>query len=459
MPRFSYIARSASGERIQGTLDAGDKRAAQQLVERMGCVPIALIEGAGDAPAPAAGKPGKGKEPEKARPAGGLFARTAAKPAPAKAAAKPAPKPAAGAKSAAAPAARSFGAPRQVRMNMRDLLLFTLEVSDLLQSGMTLGNALNTLAKRKMRGGQNQIVEGLRDEIIKGASLSDALALWPRTFSNLYVSMVRAGEASGQLHDALGRLCKHYERVQEAREKVISALMYPAIVLGAGVVTMIFVMTLVIPKFEAVFAQLGATLPLPTRILLGSSRFFLQYGVFVLGAVFLLVVAFRKWINTPGGRMVWDGYTLRMPIFKAIIASNAFAQFARTLAALLQNGVPVLQALSIVEATVGNAVIAREIKEARARVTDGSSISGPLAAGMVFPPLLTDMLAIGEQTGDMPTALTNIARRYDSDLDRAVKVLTTVLEPILILVVAVLVGFVAVSMLLAVFELTSGLKM
>ena len=461
MPRFSYIARSASGERIQGTLDAGDKRAAQQLVERMGCVPIALIEGAGGAPAPApagspaAGKPGKGKEAEKARPAGGLFARGAAKPA----AAKPAPKPAAGAKAAAAPAARSPGAARQVRMNMRDLLLFTLEVSDLLQSGMTLGNALNTLAKRKMKGGQNQIVEGLRDEIIKGASLSDALALWPRTFSNLYVSMVRAGEASGQLHDALGRLCKHYERVQEAREKVISALMYPAIVLGAGVVTMIFVMTLVIPKFEAVFAQLGATLPLPTRILLGSSRFFIQYGVFVIGAIFLLVVAFRKWINTPGGRMVWDGYTLRMPIFKAIIASNAFAQFARTLAALLQNGVPVLQALNIVEATVGNAVIAREIKEARARVTDGSSISGPLAAGRVFPPLLTDMLAIGEQTGDMPTALTNIARRYDSDLDRAVKVLTTVLEPILILVVAVLVGFVAVSMLLAVFELTSGLKM
>ena len=464
MPRFSYIARSASGERVQGTLDAGDKRAAQQMVERMGCMPIALIEGAGGPSAPAAPTPapapapGKGKAAEKPKAGGGLFARAAAKPAPAKAVPKPPPKPASGGKAAAAPA-RAVGAPRQVRMNMRDLLLFTLEVSDLLQSGMTLGNALNTLAKRKMKGGQNQIVEGLRDEIIKGASLSDALALWPRTFSNLYVSMVRAGEASGQLHDALGRLCKHYERVQEAREKVISALMYPAIVLGAGVVTMIFVMTLVIPKFEAVFAQLGATLPLPTRILLGSSRFFIQYGVFVIGAIFLLVVAFRKWINTPGGRMIWDGYTLRMPIFKAIIASNAFAQFARTLAALLQNGVPVLQALSIVEATVGNAVIAREIKEARARVTDGSSISGPLAAGMVFPPLLTDMLAIGEQTGDMPTALTNIARRYDSDLDRAVKVLTTVLEPILILVVAVLVGFVAVSMLLAVFELTSGLKM
>ena len=453
MPRFSYIARSAAGERVQGTVDAPDKRAAQQQVERLGCVPIALIEGAGAAPAaPApAPAPAKGKEPEKPKaapaPAGKGAGKAPAKPAP-KAAAKPAGK-------TAAPR----GGRREVRMNMRDLLLFTLEISDLLQSGMTLGNALNTLSKRKMKGGQNRIIEGLRDDIIRGASLSDALATWPRTFSNLYVSMVRAGEASGQLHDALDRLCKHYERVQEAREKVIGALMYPAIVLGAGVVTMIFVMMIVIPKFEAVFKQLNATLPLPTRILIESSRFMLHYGVFVAVGVALLVVGLRKWTSTESGRFRWHGFQLRMPVFRQIIASNAFAQFARTLAALLQNGVPVLQALSIVEATVGNAVIAREIKEARARVTDGSSISGPLAEGKVFPPLLTDMLAIGEQTGDMPTALTNIARRYDSDLDRAVKMMTTVLEPVLILLVAIMVGFVAVSMLLAVFELTSGLKM
>lgn len=440
MPRFSYIARSPAGERMQGMLEAGDKRAALLQVERMGLVPVAVIEGTGGPAAPAA-------EAKKAAPAS---------------AGKPAGKPAGKIARAAAPAAPVVtrrGGAREARMGMRDLLLFTLEVSDLLQSGMTLGKALNTLAKRKMKGGQNQIVAGLRDEIIKGTSLSDALALWPKTFSNLYVSMVRAGEASGQLHDALGRLCAHYERVQAAREKVIGALMYPAIVLGAGVVTMIFTMTLVIPKFEAVFRDLGATLPLPTRILMTSSRFLLQYGVFVLIALALAGGAFKKWIGTVKGRFRWDAFQLRMPVFKQIIASNAFAQFARTLAALLQNGVPVLQALSIVEATVGNAVIAKEIKEARTRVTDGSSISGPLAEGKVFPPLLTDMLAIGEETGDMPTALTNIARRYDSDLDRAVKVLTTVLEPMLILVVAVLVGFVAVSMLLAVFELTSGLKM
>jgi type II secretory pathway component PulF len=257
----------------------------------------------------------------------------------------------------------------------------------------------------------------------------------------------------------LERLCKHYERVQDAHEKVVGALTYPAIVLGAGFITMIFTMLVVIPKFAAVFADLGATLPLPTRILLGTSTFLLKWGWAVVVVVILAAGWFKRWIKTEKGRFRWDGLQLRMPIFKQIISANAFAQFARTLGALLQNGVPVLNALSIVENTVGNAVIAKEIRDARTRVTDGSSISGPLAAGKIFPDLLTDMLAVGEETGDMPAALANIARRFDSDLDRAVKVLTTVLEPILILVVAVLVGFVAVSMLMAVFELTSGLKM
>jgi type II secretory pathway component PulF len=425
MPRFSYIARSATGERVQGSIEAPDKRSALVQIERQALFPVSVTEGGAAPAAPAAGeKPKAGKTPVP-----GLSVFAGKRPG------------------------------RQPKMGVRDLLLFSRELSDLLQSGMTLGNALNTLSKRKMKAGQDIIVADLRDNIIKGASLSDALAQWPRTFGNLYVSMVRAGEVSGQVHEALLRLCVHYERVQEAREKVIGALTYPAIVLGAGFVTMIFTMLFVIPKFAAVFADLGSTLPLPTRILLGTSRFLLEWGWALVIVILLAIGAFRRWLKTEKGRFRWDGFELRMPIFKQIVSANAFAQFARTLGALLQNGVPVLQALSIVENTVGNAVIAGEIREARTRVTDGSTISGPLSAGKVFPPLLTDMLAVGEETGDMPAALANIARRYDTDLDRAVKVLTTVLEPILILLVAVLVGFVAISMLMAVFELTSGLKM
>jgi type II secretory pathway component PulF len=270
--------------------------------------------------------------------------------------------------------------------------------------------------------------------------------------------MVRAGEASGQLSEALERLNRHYERVLEAREKVVMAMTYPAIVLTVGAVTMVFTMMFVVPRFSTIFAELGSTLPLPTLILIRSSEFLLKWGWLLALLIALGIWLFRRWIRTPPGERQWHRFQLRLPLVRNIITANAYAQFARTLGALLQNGVPVLQALSIVENTIGNVIIAGEIHEARDRVTDGSTISGPLAAGKIFPPLLTDMLAVGEQTGDMSGALSHIAKRYDDELDRNVKMFTTVLEPMMIVLMAVMVGFVAVSMLLAVFDLTSGLN-
>lgn len=343
-------------------------------------------------------------------------------------------------------------------MRQRDVLLFTRELSDLLASGMTLGNALNTLSHRQTDKAQDEIVAALRDDIVQGASLSDALSKWPETFPTLYVSMVRAGEASGQLAEVLERLAKHFERVQEAREKVIGAMVYPSIVLIVGIATMIFTMLFVVPRFSAIFAELGSTLPLPTRMMIALSSFLLRYGWFLLAGLVVAVVFARRALRTPSGRRWWHRQLLRIPLVHHIVTANAYAQFARTLGSLLANGVPVLQALSIVEDTVGNIIIAEAIRDARDRVTDGSTISKPLAAGGVFPTLLTDMLAVGEETGDLSAALTHIANRYEHELDRRVKLFTTVLEPVMILLMAVLVGFVAISMLLAVFDLTSGLK-
>jgi type II secretory pathway component PulF len=338
------------------------------------------------------------------------------------------------------------------------VLLFTRELTDLLSSGMTLGTALNTLSRRKTKKGQDLIITQLRDEIVRGTSLSDALAGFGDTFSGLYVNMVRAGEASGQLPETLERLGRHFERITEAREKVAMALIYPGFVLSMGAATMVFVMIFVVPRFSVIFAELGSTLPMPTQILISVSGFLLRWGWAVALAIAFGVYALRRYTRTPTGRRRWHKLQLRMPLVKSIVTANSYAQFARTLGALLQNGVPVLQALSIVESTIGNVVIAEEIREARDRVTDGSTISGPLAAGKVFPPLLTDMLAVGEQSGDMAGALGHIARRYDGDLDRNVKIFTTVLEPLMIVVMAVMVGYVAISMLLAVFDLTSGLN-
>lgn len=413
MPQFKYIARSRTGEKVEGAIEAQDKRAALLQIERMGHVPVSVAEGGLlAAPAPAAGKKWFRLELGHGRP----------------------------------------------RMRLHDVLLLTRELSDLLASGMTLGNALHTLSRRRINRAQDEIVVQLRDEIVQGTSLSSALGKFPETFSTLYVSMVRAGEASGQLSEVLQRLNQHYERVLQAREKVTMALIYPAIVISMGVVTMIFSMIFVVPRFTAVFRELGRTLPLPTRILIGLSNGMIRYGWLVLGAIAVGVVLARRALRTAAGLRWWHRVQLHLPLVRPIVTANAYAQFARTLGALLANGVQVLQALDIVRDTVGNVVIAEEIREARERVTDGATISRPLSQGKVFPPLLTDMLAVGEESGDMSGALGHIAKRYEDDLDRNVKILTTVLEPILMLAMAVMVGFVAVSMLLAVFDLTSGLN-
>jgi type II secretory pathway component PulF len=409
MPTFSYTARSRSGEKSSGDLEAKDRRAALADIERRGLIPVSVKEGA------SAG--GKATPAKKER----------------------------------------FKLARPDRMSMREVLIFTTELSDLLASGMTLGNALNTLANRRSGKGSDAIIGSLRTEIVRGSSLSVAMSQQPKVFTNLYVNMIRAGEASGALHEVLMRLVEHYERLQDLKEKVATALIYPAIVVVMGIATLVFAMVNIVPKFQALFDGMGQALPLPTRILIGSSKFMTSYGLLVLGVVVVLAVAVTRWVKTKPGRIWWHGTLLRMPLVKGIVASGIYANFARTLGTLLSNGVPVLQALKIVGQTVGNAVITRELDNARERVTDGTSISGPLAASKVFPEMMTDMLAIGEQTGDMSSALSHIARRYENELDRNVKIFTAALEPLLIVFVAFGVGFVAIAILMAVFEITNGM--
>ena len=417
MPNFSYTARSRSGEKVQGNLEAADRRTALMQIEKMGLVPISVQEAAAAARQK---KKEKDKKPKRFK-----LER------------------------------KSYRAPK---MKLRETLLFTNELSDLLASGMTLGTALHTLSKRQTGKAQDRIVVELRDEIIQGTSMSDALAKHPETFSELYVNLVKAGEASGQMSEVLNRLCSYYEMVLSAKEKVTMALVYPAIVLTMGIGTMIFTLLFVVPRFSQIFEELGGSLPLPTQILIGMSSGLLKYGWLALIAIVVGNILFQRFVRTPVGRRWWDRTKLRMPVVKKVILANAFAQFARTLGSLLSNGVQVLPALEIVEDTMGNTVIANEIHSARERVTDGATISRPLSQGKVFPQLLTDMLAVGEEAGDLASSLEHIARRYESELDRSVKLFTTVLEPILILMMALMVGFVAVSMLMAVFDLTSGLN-
>ena len=411
MPAFKYIARSADGKRVDGSLEAADRRTALLMLQQAGHMPLSVEQ--------TSGKTEVSSKPKRFRFETGLHKKT--------------------------------------KIGARDMLLFSREMADLLSSGMTLGRALHTLAQRKVDDGKAQIVRRLRDEVVQGSALSDALRIYPETFPQLYISMVRAGEASGALAEALEGLCKHYERVQEARSKVITAMIYPAIVLAIGLLSVVGLMVFIVPRFAPIFDELGGTLPLPTRILMAFSNGLIKYGAVILILLAAGTVALRKWLITPAGRFWWHTGQLKWPVIRNIITANAFAHFARTLETLIRNGVPILKALTIAEETVGNDVIAKEIAAARTRVTDGSSIARPLAAGKVFPELLTDMLAVGEETGDLPGALQHIARRYDTELDFSIKVLTTVMEPVLILGIAIIIGFVAISMLMAVFNLTSGL--
>ncbi len=352
-----------------------------------------------------------------------------------------------------------IGKPKQkTAMKRVEVLLFVSELADLLQAGMTLGQALQALANQGEEGsGQRYVCQDLCDRIVRGESFSDACAHHPKTFPPLFSNMLRAGEASGAMIEVLRRLGEHYERDDNMRGKIKGALTYPVIVLCIGVVAVIGALVWIIPQFQKVFDSMGASLPLPTRILIGLSDAVINYGWAMALGVVAVVWWFRRWCRTQSGRRRIDGWKLSVPLVRGIVASGAYSSLAYTLKTLLSNGVNVLQALKICEETCGNAVIGDALATARRRVTDGTTISGPLAASGVFPRMMTDMLAVGEQAGDMAASLENVGRRYQKDMDRNIASFTNALEPILIVLIASVVGFVAIAILTAVFKVSSSI--
>jgi type II secretory pathway component PulF len=403
MPTFQYKAKTRAGELVNGSLAAGDRRAALMELTKLGFFPLAVDSAEADQQAQDKAK-GLGK-----------------------------------------------------RVKSRDVLMFTQQLSSLLKSGMSLSQALDTLQRRSQQRALGAILSDLHTGIVQGESLSDSLGKHPKVFSRFFVNLIKAGEASGSLDEVLLRLGKHQEQMAEVREKVVSALIYPLIIVAVGICTIIFFMLVMVPRFSAMFKEMGTTMPLPTRILIGISDKFVSYWWIGVLLVVVGVTVYRIRARTPEGKLAVDVLKLRLPVFGKILMANALAQFARTLATLLENGVPVLTALQIVEDTMTNRVIANEIREARTRVTDGTSISQPLSKGKVFPPLLIDMLAVGEESGAVVPALKNIADAYEQELSRMLKIFTTLLEPIIIIIMAVVVGGIVMSILMAVFSITSGI--
>jgi len=411
MATFAYSALDRQKAKVSGVLDSGDRRSALAALRAQGLTPLSVTE--------QKGKPGKAAQ------SASFWTLTRGK---------------------------------ATRMKPAEVLLFTSELADLIEAGMTLGAALNSLANQGAPAdGICAVSADLRDRIMRGEAFSDAVNAHPKTFPPLYGNMLRAGEASGAMVEVLHRLAEHYERNQSMKSKIVSALTYPCVVLFIGLCAVIFAMVKIVPQFSDLFKSMGQELPFATRLLVGMSEGFIKYGLFYALGTAAAVALFLRWIRG-GGRLAWDRFKLRMPLVRGLIASGAYASLAYTLQTLLANGVNVLNALRISEETCGNAVLGAELRKARERVTDGTSISGPLAQSGVFPRMMTDMMALGEQTGNLPAALGHIGKRYEAELDRNIKVFTTALEPLLILLVAVVVGFVAVAILSAVFSATSAMS-
>ena len=423
MPQFSYKARRRSGEVVEGLLDVSDRPAALAQIERLGLFAVAVDAAKGSAAA-AAGPTPKGEKRDW--------------------------------KASLPPTLREYLG-RQRKPRLQELATFTQQLSNLLKSGMALTVALNSMTHLESKGISAEVSRKLKQEVMEGRSLSDAMAKQPVIFSDLYINMVRAGESSGALVEVLLRLADHYERFAQVQSRFSSALVYPAFVAVVGVAIIIFFMTYMLPKFLSMFKGMNLQLPIMTQMLVSFSDTIAAYWWLIILVIITVAVLFKRFQSTEDGKRKIDQWKLNAPVFGKVIRLNIFGQFARTLGTLLQNGVPVLAALKITEQTMSNRMVKEAIAQTREAVTDGKTIAQPLAKSKIFPQLMIDLLKIGEDTGDVPGALKNLADTYENELAIGLRVLTNMIEPVMIIMMAIGVGFLLLSVLSAMFAMTANI--
>jgi len=423
MAQFSYKARRRSGEVVQGLLEVPDRSAALAQIERLGLFPVAVEAARGALVAKAE------RIEHKATSTGVL-----------------------------PPALREL-LHRQRRPKLQELATFTQQLANLLQSGMPLTVALNSMTHLESRGISSEVSKQLRQDVMEGKSLSDAMAKQPVIFSDMYVNMVRAGEQSGALVEVLRRVGEHYERFAEVQSKFVSALIYPAIVACVGIVIIIFFMTFMLPKFMTIFQGLNVPLPTSTRVLMNLGEFFSKGTTWLFIGLLGVVVAilFIRFKSTETGIRKLDSWKMNAPVVGKVVKLNLFAQFARTLSTLLHNGVPVLTALKITEQVIPNRILKDAIARTREDVTDGKTLAQPLGRSKVFPQLMIDLVKIGEETGDVPGALQSVANTFENELAIGLRVMTNLIEPVMIICMAVGVGGLLFSILSAMFAITASI--
>ena len=344
------------------------------------------------------------------------------------------------------------------RITLKDVADFTRQLSDLLESGITIVKTLDLLYNQTPNKKLKVVIMDIRDFCVGGSPLSDALARHPKVFSNLYVSMVRSGETGGALEKILKRLSDFSEKQLEIQTKIRTALAYPILMCVVGLATIIVLMTFVIPKMMVMFADLGQALPLPTQILMAISNVVKNYWWALVAILFTAGATLAKVYATPEGRLSIDNVKLKAPIFGQLMLKVEIARFARTLATLLENGVPILESLKVTSDTVENEVVKKEVDKAYDAVREGSSLANGFFNSTVIPQAVVNMIAIGEEAGHLERSLFKVAQGYDRESDEAIKIMMSLLEPIMILTLGVVVGFIVISMLLPIFEINFMMK-
>lgn len=443
MPTFQFIAKDASGNQTRGQIEAGDRNSAIASIRAQGLMPTAI------------------GEVKSAAPAGGAAGAKGS-------AAKKAPKAAA----KKAPAKKGGGLNKEINLNIKMpewmrgkvktkvLTQFTRQLATLVNAGLPLMRGIEVL-KRQMKDPQMvEALNGISDNISSGGTFSEALTAYPKIFDHLYVNMVKAGEAGGVLEVVLGRLAEFAEKSEKIKNKVKGAMIYPIVVLCAAVGITAFLLVAVIPKFKQVFNDMlgGAALPPITQWVIDASEFVQNNWyvvVAIVGALWVLKVIIGK---TPKGAYFYDVMSLKMPVTGTLVQRTAVSRVTRTLGTLLSSGVPILQSLVIVRDTTGNRVVTKALQSVHDSVKEGEGMTRPLSQCWVFPPMVTSMVEVGEETGALADMLTRIANNYDDEVDNAVAGMTAAIEPALIIVLAVVVGTIVIAMFLPMIKIISSVS-
>lgn len=423
MPNFTYVALDAHGQQVTGTIEAASQNEAVGQLRQSGFYPTAVDE-------ESKGKKGKA-----------TVAKASAAPTLAK-------------------KGSSFSLFKRQTIKGKTLMIFTRQLATLIDAGLPLLRSLTVLAKQERDPVLKETIVQIADSVQGGSTFSDSLTVHPKVFNKLYVNMVKAGELGGVLELVLIRLAEFQEKAQKIKNKVVSAMFYPIIVLVIAIIIMGFLLVFIVPRFEAIFADMLGGKPLPglTQFVIGLSNLVKDNFILLIGGAIVVTIAYKLISRTPKGSAALDAIKLKAPLFGDLTRKSSISRFSRTLGTLVTSGVPILQALIITRETAGNQVISDAISKVHDAVKEGESIVTPLDASGVFPPMVISMIDVGEETGQLPEMLLKIAEVYDDEVDNAVAGLTSLLEPIMIVFLAVVVGTIVIALFLPLISIISGMQ-